>query len=93
MRTWASSHYNAWQLYGHSHARLEPIGKQMDVGVDAHGFFPIHIDQVCKHMLMSPNDPNYIGDKDGKREDEEDIETVTNPGEGSGKGQEEKETT
>lgn len=34
-RSWNKMHYGAWNLHGHSHGSLAPIGKQMDVGVDA----------------------------------------------------------
>ncbi len=34
MRVWNASHHGAWQLFGHSHANLEEVGMQMDVGVD-----------------------------------------------------------
>lgn len=33
-RTWDCSHYGSFNLYGHSHGGLEPIGKQLDVGID-----------------------------------------------------------
>lgn len=35
LRSWNQSHYGAWNLHGHSHGSLPPIGKQMDVSVDA----------------------------------------------------------
>ncbi len=60
MRTWGSSHYNSYQLHGHSHGTLEPIGKQMDVGVDCNAFTPIHIDKILRIMLMRPDNPNFI---------------------------------
>src|SRR5574343_371289 len=41
MRTWERSHYGAWQLYGHSHGKLTPIGKQWDIGVDNNNFTPV----------------------------------------------------
>jgi calcineurin-like phosphoesterase family protein len=34
MRSWNRSYHGSWQLHGHCHARLEPIGRQLDVGVD-----------------------------------------------------------
>ncbi len=40
MRVWQGSHQNSWQLYGHSHNRLQPAGKQCDIGVDAYCFPP-----------------------------------------------------
>lgn len=35
MRVWNKSHRGAWMLFGHSHGTLEPMGKSVDVGVDA----------------------------------------------------------
>jgi calcineurin-like phosphoesterase family protein len=34
-KVWNKSHYGAWNLYGHSHGSLAPVGKQIDVGIDA----------------------------------------------------------
>ena len=34
MRVWDRSHHGSWQLYGHSHGGLPPIGKQLDIGID-----------------------------------------------------------
>lgn len=34
LRTWDSSRYGSFNLYGHSHGELPPIGKQLDVGID-----------------------------------------------------------
>lgn len=34
-RVWNRSHYGSWHLYGHSHGSLPPLGKSVDVGVDA----------------------------------------------------------
>ena len=51
MRTWDASHYNSYQLYGHSHGMLDGIGKQMDVGVDTHPEFrPYSFDEIAKIM-------------------------------------------
>ena len=41
MRTWRASVHGSWHLHGHSHGKLEPIGKMLDVGVDAHKFCPL----------------------------------------------------
>lgn len=59
MRTWARSHYNSFQLYGHSHGQLEPVGKQWDIGVDNNDYFPISWLQVVKIMEKRPDNPNY----------------------------------
>ena len=63
-RVWNKSHHGAWNLYGHSHSSLPPIGKQLDVGIDAtlkiHEWFgdsfgvvpfaPISLDQIKQIM-------------------------------------------
>ena len=46
MRTWERSHYGSWNLHGHSHGRMEPIGKQHDVGVDNNNFYPVSFEQL-----------------------------------------------
>ena len=46
MRVWNKSHYNSWQLYGHSHANLNGIGKQFDVGVDSNNFLPVPFEKL-----------------------------------------------
>jgi len=60
MRVWPRSHYNSWQLYGHSHGRLEPVGKQWDVGVDNNNFYPVSYDQLVDIMKNRPNNFNLI---------------------------------
>jgi len=59
-RTWPRSHYNSWNIHGHSHGGLDPIGKQYDAGVDNNNLFPISDDAVKEIMDMSPNNFNYI---------------------------------
>lgn len=54
MRVWNQSHYGAWQLHGHSHGSLPPIGKQLDVGVDCCGYKPISYYDIKKYMAASP---------------------------------------
>lgn len=60
MRTWARSHYNSWQLYGHSHGKLNPVGKQHDIGVDSNIYFPVSMDQIIQIMRDRPDNPNLI---------------------------------
>lgn len=60
MRVWARSHYNSWHLYGHSHGRLEPIGKSWDIGVDNNNFYPLSFDEICEIMKHRPDNPNLI---------------------------------
>ena len=50
MRVWSASHYGAWQLYGHSHGTLAPLGKQYDVGVDNNNFFPISFEELKEKL-------------------------------------------
>lgn len=69
MRTWARSHYNTWQLYGHSHGRLEPQGKQMDVGVDCNNFFPVSFKEVENVMSKRPDNFNLIKKDDTRHID------------------------
>lgn len=50
MRTWERSYHGSWQVFGHSHGRLEPIGKQWDVGVDNNNFYPVSFDKLSSIM-------------------------------------------
>jgi calcineurin-like phosphoesterase family protein len=54
MRTWERAHHGAWQLYGHSHGTLPPIGKQWDVGVDANNFTPVSFNQLKDILGLIP---------------------------------------
>ncbi|MFX0098378.1 MAG: phosphoesterase [Candidatus Hodarchaeota archaeon] len=60
MRVWDKSHFNAWQLYGHSHGTLPPVGKQIDVGVDNFDFFPVSHAGLAELMASRPDNTNYI---------------------------------
>jgi calcineurin-like phosphoesterase family protein len=54
MLSWYQSHRGSWQLYGHVHGgfsnkRMDKTGltpNQLDVGVDAHNFYPVSYQQV-----------------------------------------------
>ena len=48
MRVWPASHYGSIQLYGHSHGKLEPRGKQQDVGVDVWNYFPVALEELLE---------------------------------------------
>jgi calcineurin-like phosphoesterase family protein len=54
MRTWERAHYGAWNLYGHSHGTLSGLGKQMDVGVDTHNFYPYSFEEIKARMDITP---------------------------------------
>lgn len=60
MRVWPRSHYNSWQLYGHSHGKLKSIGKSYDVGVDNNGFKPVSFEQLKIIMSNKPNNFNLV---------------------------------
>jgi calcineurin-like phosphoesterase family protein len=50
MRVWPRSHHGSWNLYGHSHGRITPIGLQMDIGVDTNNFYPYSLEQIIEVM-------------------------------------------
>lgn len=60
MRVWPRSHYNSWHLYGHSHGKLEPMGKQWDVGVDNNNYYPVSFDQIVEIMKDRPDNFNLV---------------------------------
>jgi calcineurin-like phosphoesterase family protein len=60
MRTWHRSHYNSWQLYGHSHGTLEPIGKQWDIGIDNNNYYPLSFEDIEMIMNRRPDNPNLV---------------------------------
>ena len=47
-RSWNRQHQNAINLHGHSHGRLKPHTRQLDVGVDAHAFGPLSLEGVLQ---------------------------------------------
>lgn len=50
LRTWHHDLRGAWHLYGHSHGGLPPLGKSLDIGVDAWDFTPVNFTQLRKTM-------------------------------------------
>ncbi|HEC72602.1 MAG: metallophosphoesterase family protein [Candidatus Thorarchaeota archaeon] len=63
-RVWHKSHYNSWQLFGHSHGGLPPIGKQWDIGVDNNNFYPFSLDKIEAIMSKQPNNFNFLRNKE-----------------------------
>ena len=59
-RVWDKSHHNSYQLYGHSHGRLPPVGKQWDVGVDNNNFTPLSEKDIIRIMKSRPDNEGYI---------------------------------
>jgi len=60
MRVWQASHFNSWQLFGHSHGRLQPTGKQWDVGVDNNKYLPVPYSRIAHIMHSQPDNPNLV---------------------------------
>ena len=60
MLTWESSHYNSWQLFGHSHGKLDLPHKQYDVGVDNNNLMPVSFNEICEIMKDKPDNFNLI---------------------------------
>ena len=58
LRVWNKSHYNAWQLHGHSHGILNPLRYQYDVGIDYNNFYPLSFQQLKSIMNLKKNDVN-----------------------------------
>ena len=59
MRVWNRSHYNTYHLYGHSHCKLEPIGKSFDIGWDCWKR-PLSIYEVLELMEKRPDNINLV---------------------------------
>jgi calcineurin-like phosphoesterase family protein len=45
-RSWNSQHRKSINLHGHSHGKLKPLPRQIDVGVDAWEFRPVSLEQL-----------------------------------------------
>ncbi|HEX8239042.1 MAG TPA: metallophosphoesterase family protein [Allosphingosinicella sp.] len=45
-RTWNGQHKGAINLHGHSHGRLKPLPRQIDVGVDVWGWRPVRLEEM-----------------------------------------------
>jgi calcineurin-like phosphoesterase family protein len=46
-RSWNGQHKGAINLHGHSHGRLKPMPRQIDVGVDVWGWRPVDLAEVA----------------------------------------------
>jgi len=56
MRSWNKSCHGSWNLHGHTHALLEPLRNQWDIGVDNTNYFPISFDEISEIMRKQPED-------------------------------------
>ncbi len=50
LRSWHRMARGALNLHGHSHGRLAPLARQVDVGVDAFGFRPVTLAELREHL-------------------------------------------
>jgi len=55
LRIWSRSHYGSFHCFGHSHGRLPEYGRSMDVGVDAHDFYPVSLQEVFDTLSVRRN--------------------------------------
>ena len=53
LRAWNGQHRGALDLHGHSHGRLRPLTRQVDVGVDVWDFRAVDLDTI----LAKPRRP------------------------------------
>ncbi len=60
MRVWNKSHFNSWQLFGHSHGKVDSIGKQYDIGIDRNNYYPVSFDKLNSIMDKKQDNFNYI---------------------------------
>lgn len=59
LRSWEQAYRGAWDLYGHNHGSLSPVGKQQDVGVDCNHFAPLSFAEL--KVIMSSRSYIPIG--------------------------------
>jgi calcineurin-like phosphoesterase family protein len=52
IEVWNQAHKGFWHLHGHSHGTSRPVGRRLDVGVDAfcNAYMPRRWQDVAKHM-------------------------------------------
>ncbi len=53
-RSWNGDRRGSINLHGHSHGRLSPMARQIDVGVDVWDFRPVTLDQLLAHPRGIP---------------------------------------
>jgi calcineurin-like phosphoesterase family protein len=46
-RSWNGQNKGALDLHGHSHGRLKPLPRQIDVGVDIRGWRPVRLEEIA----------------------------------------------
>jgi calcineurin-like phosphoesterase family protein len=61
-RTWRSSHRGTYHLYGHSHGKLPPWGRSMDVGVNVCQYRPVSMEEVIEFLKSRPSIAHHESD-------------------------------
>lgn len=54
MRSWRGNRRGSVHLYGHTHGRLEEIGRSTDVGVDCWKFRPVRLEPLLEWLASRP---------------------------------------
>ena len=57
LRAWNAQHRGAVNLHGHSHGRLPPMARQVDVGVDVWDFRPVDLATVTARTARRRKEP------------------------------------
>lgn len=61
LRSWNRQSKGAWNLHGHSHGRLRPLARQMDVGVDVFDFRPATFGEIRARRAALRQPPSAAG--------------------------------
>lgn len=63
MRKWDRGHYGAAHFYGHSHGKLDVLGRSLDVGIDSWEYYPVNyelllaiVSSIKPHDSVEPED-------------------------------------
>ncbi|MGF1476307.1 MAG: metallophosphoesterase [Geminicoccaceae bacterium] len=54
LRSWRDQSKGSWNLHGHSHGKLKPVPRQVDVGVDVWNFRPCTFDELRNRRERGP---------------------------------------
>lgn len=64
-RSWDGMYKGAFHFYGHTHGRLQGIGRSTDVGVDAWDFGPVTAAEAIERMMVwNPDFETYAPEVD-----------------------------
>jgi calcineurin-like phosphoesterase family protein len=50
LRSWPGRGKGAWNLHGHTHGLAPQWDGALDVGIDAHGFKPVSLDEIIEYF-------------------------------------------